>query len=119
MKIKIVINESGQHVRVGDVELGVTRDFILRNVKFSGVTPEGELVAVCKFSASSPECNKQLADARVSRNMPRKHSIASPENEMFKDFDGYVFKYDARGGAHKKLAKFSCVDGKYYGKVAA
>lgn len=119
MKIKIVTNESGRHVRVGDIELGVTRDFVLKNVKFSGVTPEGELLAVSGFVASSPDTAKRLADARVARTTPRKHNIASPENEMFKDFDGYVFKYDARGGAHNRLAKFMCVDGKYYGKVVA
>lgn len=117
--VKTVIVTDGATAKLfeGGLELGVTRDFLLKNVKFSGATPEGELVAVSRFVAGSPECSARL-DARVSRNIPRKHSIASPENEMFKDFDGYVFKYDAKAGAHKKLAKFSCVDGKYYGKVA-
>lgn len=117
MKTTIVTDGATVKLFEGGLELGVVQDFLLKNVKFSGTTPEGELMAVCKFSASSPECNTRLDDAKVPRNIPRKHNIASPENEMVKDFDGYVFKYDVRAGAQKKLAKFMCVGGKYYGRV--
>ena len=93
-------------------------------MKFEGVAPVGKLDAVCKFEAgtmdaTASDINKRMDRHKVCRNIKKKHRDAcvSPENEMVRDFDGFVFKYDPKAGAQTRLWKFCKVDGRYYGKV--